>query len=163
MLIGGSIGPSSFAAGVSSFLPRPTAYTEPMPRPEFTLRLLLHALPEVERERGLARLRAVAGTRRPWTEDDLPDAPLERCARWTRLEPAHLERQTVAGLCGMLEVELEAGLITYATSDALLSRLVRTFWLWRHGQRVGQVYQALARLIGEQWARYEVSRVLALL
>jgi hypothetical protein len=134
-----------------------------MPRPEFTLRLLLHALPLAERERCLARLRAAAGTRQPWSEDDLPVWPVERCARWPRFGPERFARQTVGGLCGMLEVELEAGLITYATPDARLSRLVRTFWLWRHGQRIGQVYQALVRLVGEQRARSEVSRVFGLL
>jgi hypothetical protein len=139
--------PSSFAPGIPSFLPGPTVYHEPMPRPEFTLRLLLHALPAEERERCLARLRAVAGTRQPWSEDDLPAEPLERCTR----------------LCGMLEVELEAGLITYATPDDRLSRLIRTFWLWRHGQRIGQVYHALVRLVGEQRARSEASQVFGLL
>jgi hypothetical protein len=155
--------PSSFAPGIPSFLPGPTVYHEPMPRPEFTLRLLLHALPAEERERCLARLRAVAGTRQPWSEDDLPAEPLERCTRWTRFEPERFARQTVGGLCGMLEVELEAGLITYATPDDRLSRLIRTFWLWRHGQRIGQVYHALVRLVGEQRARSEASQVFGLL
>ena len=73
-----------------------------------------------------------------------------------------LNQQTPRGLLLTLQTELEGGLRSAATPLWLLNRIVRRVWLLHQGQRVGQVYQELARQLGDaalalEWVRRMVA------
>ena len=65
---------------------------------------------------------------------------------------------SVEGFCGLLEVELTAGLCTFCTTAEALSRPVRMLWLLRQGRRAAQVYAGLEAALGSRQQALEYAR-----
>lgn len=127
-------------------------------REELELALLVPWLPEAERPRAVGRLGLNAGKHYPWTRADLLDEPREQCQQWGPLEIQEPELLSVEGWCGLLEVELTAGLCTFCTTLDELSRPVRMLWLLRQGRRAAQVYAGLEAALGSRQRALEYAR-----
>ena len=127
-------------------------------REEVELALLVAWLPKAEQPRAVGRLALNAGKHYPWTRADLPDEPREQCQQWGPVDIQEPEMVSVEGWCGLLEVELTAGLCTFCTLPEDLSRPVRMLWLLRQGRRAGQVYAGLEAALGSRQRALEYAR-----
>jgi hypothetical protein len=135
-----------------------SAFGGPTSKPEisaegrrFEMALLVAGLPAEGREAVAGQLLALVGKRPAWQEEDVGVEAAEQCRGWWRpLTEERLQQQTPRGLLLTLQTELECGLRSAASPLWLLNRIVRRVWLLHQGQRVGQVYRALERTLGER-------------
>jgi hypothetical protein len=117
----------------------------------FEMALLVAGLPAEGREAVAGQLLGLVEKRPAWAEEDVGVEAAEQCRGWWRpLTEERLRQQTPRGLLLTLQTELECGLRSAASPLWLLNRIVRRVWLLHQGQRVGQVYQALERALGER-------------
>ena len=119
-------------------------------RSEVELALLLPFLSEAERPRFLIGLAQAAWRSFPWPEAPLAKEPRAQLVVWAPIVPADCTGLGEPDLSAWLKKEVLDGLRSVQTPLALLSRPVRMYWLLRQGQRAGQVYAALERLLGDR-------------
>ena len=120
-------------------------------REEVELALLMPWLTNAERRRFLDLLLPRAGNHDPWTIADVEGEPWEQCQQWDEpLVITEPETMTSEGFCCLLEFALKTGLTTFCTPLEVLSRPVHMLWLYRQGQRAGQVYAALEQALGNR-------------
>ncbi|HEU5368899.1 MAG TPA: hypothetical protein VFU69_10560 [Ktedonobacterales bacterium] len=121
----------------------------PLAGQRFEAALLVAGLPVGVREAWMRQVLALAAKRPAWQEEDVGEEAAEQCRCWWPLVEERLRQQTPRGLLLTLQTELEGGLRSMATPLWLLNRIVRRVWLLHQGQRVGQVYRALERKLGD--------------